>query len=69
MKINSQMDLHELSLLMGGASMQEAKFMRQILIDECRESTTDYAEADFLQVIETARRFAEENPEQYSQGI
>ena len=60
MKIDSYTTKEE--LVAGfGVTLAEAYYLKNILIDECRSDTDSIGTADMAQIIETAKRFAEEN--------
>lgn len=44
-----------------GVTVAEALYLKNILIDECHNDTESISAADMAQIIETAKRFAEEN--------
>ena len=62
MKINSNTTKESLAEFFG-LTMTEAMYLKNILIDECRTETSDISTDDMNQILETAKRFAEENAE------
>lgn len=60
MKINSYTSKEELAEF-SGLSLDEAKYLKNILIDECHQDTGNIGVDDWAQILETARRFSEEN--------
>lgn len=44
-----------------GLTVDEGKYMKRIMIDESRLDSDEISDADIAEMIETAKRFAEEN--------
>lgn len=62
MQINSYTTIESIAEFFG-LTMTDAKYVKKILIDECRTETNDISKDDMKQIIETANLFSEENEE------